>query len=244
MALVETWSSETITALESSEMDPFTHHIMQFSFGTDYRLPENDPDDLKRQLLGTMRQLNSYIVKLKGDDAWRLSLVETNGVQFFGNTIATATQGNMIWLSRSLVEDRHRIGLAKTIAHEGFHAMRSFSSDHYINDFWYVGRQAPLANAPAGEITDYSFGVEYSSLRVANISGPIQAPVECEMGSGPRQQYIRLIDRLLINVGAPASASSEERADIYQEEAAARQSVVLQNADSLAMILMARHRTS
>jgi insecticidal toxin complex protein TccC len=242
LALVESWSAETIAALESPTMDPFTAKIMEFSFGTDYRLSENDPEDLIRQLLGTMKEFKSYVGKLRGGEGWRLSIVETSGDQFFGNTINFGEKGNLIWLSRSLIEDRHPLAMAKTLAHEVFHAMRSFSSDYFINDFWYLGKPAPLAGATMSEIEDYSFGVEYSSLMVANKNGDIKSPSESDMAPGACQGFKRLIDRLLINVGEPLSVASEERAEIYQEEAAARQSAVLQNADSLAMILMARYR--
>lgn len=241
MALGANWLDKTISALESNQLDAFTSKIMEFSFGTDYLLQENDPVGLKRQLLGTFKRLKTFIGKVGGEEDWRLSLAENDG-RFAGNTISTAAQGNLIWLSRSFIEKTHPVGLAATLLHEGLHAMGSFTSVNFINDFWYVGAQAPSIDATPDGIENYLEQAMNSSFnRVVNPSGEMMAPSETEMSDGPRDSYIRLLDELMSRVGEAATTSSDERADLYRDYASVRQAVVLRNSDSLTAILMARH---
>jgi insecticidal toxin complex protein TccC len=242
MVLGHGWLDEMIAGLGSQQMDAVTSRVMRWTFGSDYLLPENDPEGLRDQLLGTMTELKAYLSRLSGNDSWRLSLVEGEG-RFSGVTVDTAAQGNLIWLDRSFVESRHSVGLASTILHEATHAMRSFSSNDFINDFWYVGAEAPLVGATADDIDNYLFQAVNSSLgRVLNDSGNINAPSEAGMAIGPRETYIRLIDTMLSDVGEAPTTSSSERASIYREETGLRQSLVLRNADSLAAMLKIRHR--
>jgi insecticidal toxin complex protein TccC len=242
MALGVNWLDKTISALESNQLDAFTSKIIEFSFGTDYRLQENDPVGLKRQLLGTFKRLKTFIGKVGGEEDWRLSLAESDG-RFAGNTVSTAAQGNLIWLSRSVIEKTHPVGLAATLLHEGLHAMGSFSSVHFINDFWYVGAQAPSVDATPEGIENYLEQAMNSSFgRVVNPSGEMKAPSEMEMSDGPRGSYIRLLDELMSRAGEAATTSSDEREDLYRDYASVRQAVVLRNSDSLTAILMVRHR--
>jgi insecticidal toxin complex protein TccC len=244
MLLVKSWLSETIKALEQDEVDRFTSMIMELSFGTDYKLPENDPKGLQRKILGTFKQLKSFVDELSGDSGWRLSLVETSKSVFYGVTFPTTNQGNIMWLNRQFIENAHEAGIAKTIAHEGLHAMGEFFGEDFIGDFWYVGLDSPLASASADEVGDYSFGVEYSSTRGTNKKGILLAPSEDEMVSAHRQHYISLINRNVIGSGKPSSVSSKEREDIYRTTSAVRRSVGLQNADTMAVMLLPRYRPS
>ncbi|EJM64029.1 RHS repeat-associated core domain protein containing protein [Pseudomonas sp. GM49] len=242
LALGENWLDETISALESNQLDAFTSKILEFSFGTDYRLQDNDPVGLKRQLLGTFKRLKTFIGRVGGEEDWRLSLADNDG-RFTGNTVSTAAQGNLIWLSRSFIEKTHPVGLAATLLHEGLHAMGSFSSINFINDFWYVGAQAPsVEEAPDGIENYLQQAMNSSFSRVVNPSGEMTAPSEVEMTDGPRGSYIRLLDELMSRVGEAATTSSDEREDLYRDYASVRQAVVLRNSDSLTAILMVRHR--
>ncbi|UZE20381.1 toxin [Pseudomonas sp. B21-054] len=243
MGLGHGWLDETIAELNSQETTTFTTKVMKFIFGSDYSLPENDPAGLKDQLLDTMRELRTYMSRLSTNENWRLSLVEVANQRFSGVTVDTVAQGNLIWLSRSHTENTHPVGLASTILHEATHAMRSFNSGDFIDDFWYVGEEAPNASATPDEVDSYIFSALNSSFnRVLNGSSNIKPPSELSMEVRARENYIRLIDSALHEVGEQPTSTSRERENIYREESGLRQSVILRNADSLTTILKIRHR--
>ncbi|MCJ8206622.1 RHS repeat-associated core domain-containing protein [Pseudomonas sp. RGM2987] len=244
MELGHAWLDETIADLNSQETTLFTTKVMKYIFGSDYSLPENDPAGLKDQLLETMKELKTYMNRLSTDENWRLSLTEVASQSFSGVTVDTAVQGNSIWLSRSYIENTHPVGLASTILHEATHSMRSFSDRDFIDDFWYVGKEAPKASATPDEIDSYIFqSLNSSFYRVRNGSTNIEPPSELSMGARTRENYIRLINSALNEVGERPTSTSGERANIYREETGLRQSIILRNADSLTTILKVRHRT-
>ncbi|MNN14095.1 hypothetical protein D3C81_1271480 [compost metagenome] len=242
ISLAESWVAEQISALEQDQMDPYSSKLMDFTFGEDHALEENDPVGLKKQLLATMKAFKTFLSKVGGDESWRLSLVDRDNRTAAG-AVHSAVQGDLIWLNRSFVEVQHLVGLGSTVAHEVFHAIMKRGSVNFISDFWYVRGGEPSAAATDDEVDDYIYRAMNSSFsRVGNSTGVIIAPSEADMAEGPRNDYIRLMNDFLRRVGEVPTTSSEEREELYQDYPNVRQAVVLRNADSLAAMLMARHR--
>lgn len=65
-----------------------------------------------------------------------------------------------------------------------------------------------------------------------------------ESGMQPniRSQYINIFNTMLAQGGLPPTVSQEERKDMYRHDPAVRQSILLRNADSLAVLAMQFHK--
>ncbi|QHF06900.1 RHS repeat domain-containing protein [Pseudomonas syringae] len=237
IALGKEWLSSASRHLQEKPLYRYTELVMGATFGQDWSDNDNDPSGLIASLQERLTAVDKVLGTLESSESWRLQLVDGDVDDFNGMTLKTPAQGKMIWLNKAYLESSHRVGIAKTMVHESSHAVPVRGAASYTLDFWYMS--SLLANtASSEEVEDY---METHVNRSKLISA--QAPFEEGMTPSDRTAYQHLIDKMLTDGQLPKSIDAKDRADIFVEDPAVRQTIVLRNADSLAAFALQFHRS-
>lgn len=236
IALGKEWLSSASRHLQEKPLHRYVDLVMGATFGQDWADSDNDPSGLIASLQERLTEVDKVLGPLENSESWRLQLVEGDGDDFSGMALKTPAQGKMIWLNKAYLESSHSVGIAKTMVHESSHAVPVRGAGFYTYDFWYMS--SLLENTASSEgVEDYmEIHVNRSKLIIA------QAPFEEGMAPSDRMEYQNLMDKMLTAGQLPKSIDAKERAEIFVEDPAVRQTIVLRNADSLAAFALQFHR--
>lgn len=213
----------------------FIKYILQNVVGADYSDVDNDPEGLKSQLLTTFGRVEAFMTRLSASENWKLLLVGGRERDFRGATYMTAVQGNMIMVDRAAINESHLVDLTRTVVHESAHAAPVKGGDLYAHDFWYLTPDLP-GSASSEQVENYQF------TSLDNSAQMLEGPDEQQMAPLSAMAYRRTIDGLLRTAGEPLSTGPEERRELFKTDAAVRQTIVLRNADSLAVMALQFHK--
>ncbi|KTB86469.1 RHS repeat domain-containing protein [Pseudomonas syringae] len=230
------WLSSASRHLQEKPLHRYTELVMGATFGQDWADSDNDPSGLIASLQERLTEVDKVLGPLENSESWRLQLVEGDGDDFNGMTLKTPAQGKMIWLNKTYLESSHSVGIAKTMVHESSHAVPVRGAGSYTRDFWYMS--SLLANKASSEDVEDYMEIHVNRSKLINA----QAPVEEGMTPSDRIEYQNLMDKMLTAGQLPKSIDAKERSEIFVEDPAVRQSIVLRNADSLAAFALQFHR--
>ncbi|RMN42520.1 insecticidal toxin complex protein TccC [Pseudomonas syringae] len=236
LALGGQWLSRAKNQLSNDFAHGLDSLVMRSTFGTDWSELDNDPSGLIDWLHDEITQLESIMTRFEHSDSWRLVLVEQPIREFDGIMSNSPVQGKMIWLNKKFLQMTHVVGITKVIVHESSHASPLDKPWVNVQDYWYV--TLPLSIAA----TDQEVAGYMQDTLALSASASAQAPDESRMAPHARLSYKSLIDSLLSTAGRPVSENVEERARLFSEDAAIRQSIILNNADSRAVFALWHHR--
>ncbi|EKT4523641.1 RHS repeat protein [Pseudomonas putida] len=246
LGMASSWLDSLIQDLSRESPSLFANKMMEMTFGSDYSWPGNDPEGLNRAVLLLMAKLKRYVVALQGAESWRIAVVEGQvpswqNVQ--GVTNYSVAQGSQITLPKNVIETSHPVVLAQVLLHEASHALFALGSDEYISDFFYSKAELPPKDASQARVEEYLVASISSNAQwVPDKNGQMTALDESSMQPNIRSQYINIFNTMLAQGGLPPAVSQEERKDMYRHDPAVRQSILLRNADSLAVLAMQFHK--
>lgn len=236
LSYVIEWADRAAEDLGSESLSPTTVSHITRSFGSEI------PSDLGTDIRSTIVEFRSFVKKLAGEESWRLSVVDKfSSFSAGAQTIHTAEKGNLIWVKESLITGRHPMALAKTIAHEAFHAMRPHDSEDHIRDFWSVRSSSLSKSATAEEQEKYQ-----ADLLRDTKDHMKRAPVEEQMLTAAKKHYPAYFKRFLNDGEGPATkkraiTTPKQRAAVYLASPRVRQQFTLRNADSMAVFMLQFH---
>jgi insecticidal toxin complex protein TccC len=237
LSYVVEWADRAAEELGAESLSSSMKEHISNSFGSEI------PSGLVTDIRSTIMEFRSFVKQLAGEESWRLSVVDKfSSFSAGAQTIHTTEKGNLIWIKESLISGRHPMALAKTIAHEAFHAMRPHDSEDHIRDFWSI-QSSPLSRSATAEEQE-----KYQADLLLNTKRHMKrAPVEEQLLPAAKKHYPAYFKRFLNDGDGPSTkkraiGTPKQRAAVYLSTPRVRQQATLHNADSMAVFMLQFHR--